>query len=59
MDRDLGWLDVARVLLEEGGTDAADDPEVLARKAAWARKRFQLVKERLRELARKEGLLDV
>jgi RNA polymerase sigma-70 factor (ECF subfamily) len=54
IDRDLSWDDCARVTLE---TDAADDAE-LAREAARLRKRFQLLKDELRERARQAGLLD-
>jgi hypothetical protein len=38
----------------DGGEPSA---EVVRREAARLRKRFQLVKERLREMARAEGLL--
>jgi RNA polymerase sigma-70 factor (ECF subfamily) len=57
VDRQLGWNDLALVLGESGGRDSLDAAG-LAREAARLRKRFQLVKERLRELAKKEGLLD-
>jgi RNA polymerase sigma-70 factor (ECF subfamily) len=46
VDKGLGWRDVALVLLGEGADDAA-----LARCAASLRKRFERVKERLRQLA--------
>lgn len=51
VDRGLAWDELARVF-------AADDAgtAVLEREAARLRKRFQLVKERLKELARNEGL---
>jgi RNA polymerase sigma-70 factor (ECF subfamily) len=52
VDRGLAWNELAAVLAE-GELDAAD----VAREAARLRKRFQLVKERLRELARREGLV--
>ena len=47
VDRGLEWAELARVFLEGEGsvTDAAG----LTREAARLRKRFQLVKERLRE----------
>jgi RNA polymerase sigma-70 factor (ECF subfamily) len=54
VDRRLEWGEIARILLdeEEGGAEAAD-AVVLAREAARLRKRFQLVKSRLRaQLAR-------
>lgn len=46
VDKDLGWRDIALVLLGEGADDAA-----LARHAAALRKRFERIKARLRELA--------
>jgi RNA polymerase sigma-70 factor (ECF subfamily) len=55
VDRGLAWNDLARVLSEEDGP--LDDAGV-AREAARLRKRFQLVKDRLREMAKKEGLLE-
>ena len=54
VDRALSWNDLARVLSDEEG--ALDDAGI-AREAARLRKRFQLVKDRLRELARKQGLV--
>lgn len=45
VDKDLGWRDISLVLLG----DAASDTE-LARHAATLRKRFERVKERLRQL---------
>jgi RNA polymerase sigma-70 factor (ECF subfamily) len=54
IDRDLSWEDCARVMLE---TDAPDGA-MLAREAARLRKRFQLLKEDLRERGRAAGLLD-
>lgn len=54
VDRNLSWSDVALVLL--GGAD--QDPAALKREAARARKHFERVKERLRELAGEAGLLD-
>jgi RNA polymerase sigma-70 factor (ECF subfamily) len=57
VDRQLPWNDLARVLRESEGDDPLDDAAV-AKEAARLRKRFQLVKDRLRELAKKEGLID-
>jgi RNA polymerase sigma-70 factor, ECF subfamily len=57
VDRRLSWNDLARILNDEAGRAALDGP-ALAKEAARWRKRFQLVKERLRKLARKEGLLE-
>jgi RNA polymerase sigma-70 factor, ECF subfamily len=53
IDRDLEWPAVARIFL--GDEVPADD--VTKREAARLRKRFQLVKQRLAERAREEGLL--
>jgi RNA polymerase sigma-70 factor, ECF subfamily len=53
VDRELSWRDLARVVL--GGSPT---PEELEREAVRLRKRFQLVKERLRtglEQARRSG----
>src|SRR5581483_11651297 len=50
VDRNLSWNDLALALNEE-------PPEDLAKESARLRKRFQLLKEKLRELAKKEGLL--
>jgi RNA polymerase sigma-70 factor (ECF subfamily) len=56
IDRQLPWDDLARVMAEtEPG--AALDGAALTRESARLRKRLQLVKERLRDLAKKEGLL--
>lgn len=54
VDRDLQWEEVARVVLENDGDVNAEE---LKRETARLRKRFQLVKQRLRERARREGLL--
>lgn len=53
LDRELAWEDLARVF---AGDHAA--PDALKRESARLRKRFQLVKERLVELGRREGLFD-
>lgn len=57
VDRQLAWSDLARILGDAQGRDVRD-AEALTREAARLRKRFQLVKERLHELARKEGLIE-
>lgn len=54
VDKKLDWDEVARVMLDEH-EDAA--PAEIKKKAAALRKRFERVKERLRELAAAEGLL--
>lgn len=53
VDRDMDWNEIAAVLAQ---AEAPDD-ETLKRESARLRKRFQTVKERLRELAESEGLL--
>jgi RNA polymerase sigma-70 factor (ECF subfamily) len=55
LDRKLAWGELARVLHK--GPDEEPAPEVLEREAARLRKRFQSIKERLAELARREGLV--
>ena len=54
VDRDMSWEDVARAFLADPDGGSADE---IKREAARLRKRFQLVKTRLRERARDEGLL--
>lgn len=62
VDRGLAWNELARILAEGEPGELDDGPQLdalaLTREAARLRKRFQLVKDRLRELARKEGLLE-
>ena len=50
LDKDLAWRDIALVFAD-GDADAD-----LERLAATLRKRFQSVKDRLRQMARKSGL---
>jgi RNA polymerase sigma-70 factor (ECF subfamily) len=57
VDRQLAWNDLARVLHEADEGTPLDDAAI-AREAARLRKRFQLVKDKLRELAKKEGLIE-
>jgi RNA polymerase sigma-70 factor (ECF subfamily) len=54
VDRRLEWKDLARVLSDTGEGQPLDD-DTLAREAARLRKRFQIVRDRLRDLARREG----
>jgi RNA polymerase sigma-70 factor (ECF subfamily) len=54
-DRGLDWESVASVFLDE---EAPGEPE-LRRESARLRKRYQIIKERLRERAKATGLLDV
>jgi len=53
VDRELSWNDLAHALSDE----ALLEGEALVREAARLRKRFQTVKERLREAAEREGLV--
>jgi RNA polymerase sigma-70 factor (ECF subfamily) len=53
VDRELSWNDIGRVM---HGEEPLDD-EALRREAARMRKRFQAVKAKLAEHARREGLL--
>ena len=50
IDRGLAWDELARVF-----ADSELDAAALKREAARLRKRFQLVKEKLRDLAQREG----
>lgn len=54
VDRDLDWLDIARVMLSGDDVDEAD----LAREAARLRKRYHLLKQSLQKRARAGGLID-
>jgi RNA polymerase sigma-70 factor (ECF subfamily) len=53
VSRQLSWKEIAMVLADDGL--AASDAD-LQREATRLRKRFQLAKDRLRALAREEGL---
>src|SRR5262249_32968854 len=52
VDRDLGWNDIAPVLAEEPLSD-----QERSRESTRLRKRFQLVKDKLRQMAKTQGLL--
>jgi len=52
IDRDMAWRDLAAAMADE-----PLDAEGLDRESARVRKRFERVKDQLRELARSEGLL--
>lgn len=54
IDRDLPWADVAQVTLGDPDASAAE----IARETARLRKRFQLLKQQLRDRARAAGLVD-
>lgn len=53
VDRGLPWEDLARVTL---GVDEPA-PEVIRRESQRLRKRFQLIKQRLLEMGKREGLI--
>jgi RNA polymerase sigma-70 factor (ECF subfamily) len=55
VDRKLAWNELVEVL-HDGAEPLS--PEALKREAARLRKRFQLVKEKLYEMARREGLVE-
>ncbi|XYI03031.1 RNA polymerase sigma factor [Sorangium sp. So ce1128] len=57
VDRNLAWNDLAQVLRAKEHAEPLEG-EALKREAARLRKRFQTVKEKLYELARREGLLE-
>jgi RNA polymerase sigma-70 factor (ECF subfamily) len=54
VDRALDWNDVARVISSRADADEGE----LARESARLRKRYQHLRDELRERARAEGLLD-
>ncbi|MGO9837374.1 MAG: sigma-70 family RNA polymerase sigma factor, partial [Polyangiaceae bacterium] len=54
VDQGLSWGELARVL----GEGEAPSDEGLKREAAKLRKRFQALKEKLVEIAKREGLMD-
>lgn len=54
VDRAMSWTDVARVMADEGDDDS---DEQVTRAAARLRKRFQSVKESIRERAIASGLI--
>jgi RNA polymerase sigma-70 factor (ECF subfamily) len=51
--RQLEWKEIAQVM---AGADEELPPDTLAREAARLRKRYQLAKDQLRQMARAEGL---
>jgi RNA polymerase sigma-70 factor (ECF subfamily) len=55
LDRKLAWNEIAEVMADD---EAAKAPEAIKKESATLRKRFERVKDRLRELAKAEGLLD-
>jgi RNA polymerase sigma-70 factor (ECF subfamily) len=57
IDKQLAWIDLARVMRSEDD-GAPLDQAVLKREAARLRKRFQLIKDKLYQLGRQQGLVD-
>jgi RNA polymerase sigma-70 factor (ECF subfamily) len=60
VDRQLAWNDLAQILHDDESVEGDGTPldaEALKREAARLRKRFQLVKDKLHELARAQGLV--
>ncbi|MEJ7733149.1 MAG: sigma-70 family RNA polymerase sigma factor [Polyangiaceae bacterium] len=55
VDRQLSWDDLVRVM--RGGSSEDLSPEVMRRESARLRKRFQQMKRKLADLARREGLM--
>lgn len=55
VDRQLPWLDLAEVLHDD--EEKPLDEQAKKREAARLRKRFQLLKEKLYEMGRREGLV--
>ncbi len=55
VNRKLDWREIAQIVLYR---EEPPSSEAIDREAARLRKRFQLVKERLRRLADEQGLLD-
>lgn len=68
VDRGLSWTDLAHVMLQDAtdlvdGQDGATyedatNTDAVKKESARLRKRFQLIKQRLRELAIAEGLIE-
>jgi RNA polymerase sigma-70 factor (ECF subfamily) len=54
VNRKLGWKEIAQIMLREGETSADDD---LEREAGRLRKRYQLAKDKLRQMAVEQGLV--
>jgi RNA polymerase sigma-70 factor, ECF subfamily len=54
VNRKLGWREIAQIMLREG--ESGDDEE-LDREAGRLRKRYQLAKDKLRQMAVEQGLV--
>lgn len=57
VDRQMAWRDLV-IAMSDVDEAASLDEEALAREAARLRKRFQLLKQRLKRMAEEAGLLD-
>lgn len=55
IDRKMAWRDIAQVMLDD---DDVEDTKKLRSRAAALRKRFQRLKDRLREMAIEEGIIE-
>jgi len=55
VDKEMAWNDLARVLADE---DEPLDDEELKKAAARLRKRFQVIKEKLYDMGRREGVIE-
>lgn len=55
VDKQLAWTDLARVMHSDEGPPLAE--AVLKREVARLRKRFQLIKDKLYQLGRQQGLI--
>jgi RNA polymerase sigma-70 factor, ECF subfamily len=54
VNRKLGWREIAQIMLRDG---ESPDDEALAKEAARLRKRYQLAKDKLRQMAVEQGLV--
>lgn len=54
IERGMAWIDIARILRDPAAAEPSDAE--IKRDAAKLRKRYQVVKDRLRELGRAQGL---
>ena len=54
VNRKLGWREIAQIMLRDGETSGDDD---LEREAGRLRKRYQLAKDKLRQMAVEQGLV--
>jgi RNA polymerase sigma-70 factor (ECF subfamily) len=54
VNRKLGWREIAQIMLRDG---ESHEDEELAKEAARLRKRYQLAKDKLRQMAVEQGLV--